>query len=206
MRYLIASGFLFILLHPVSRAGNEGADFFNGKDLTGWRGLPGLWAVKDEAIIGDTGPDGIPANTFLCSEKEYKDFELAFQVKLTGDLTKANSGVQIRSELLDKEKFTVKGPQCDMGQVYWGSLYGEQFGGMMQQSDPEVVKKVLKPGEFNDYSIRCVGKRVTIKLNGETTVDAEFEKMPSNGIIAFQAHTGPAMVVVFKSIRFQELK
>ena len=33
-----------------------------------------------------------------------------------------NSGVQIRSEVIDSKKFVVKGPQCDMGAQYWGSL------------------------------------------------------------------------------------
>jgi hypothetical protein len=143
-------------------------------------------------------------NTFLCSKEKYGDFELTFQVRLKGGT--GNSGVQVRSEVIDTSKFVVKGPQCDIGQQYWGSLYGEQFGGMMQASDAEAVKKVLKPDDFNDYSIRCEGKHVTIKLNGETMVDAEFEQMPEEGIIAWQLHQGPSMEVTFRDIKFAELK
>ena len=106
--------------------------------------------------------------------------------QVTGDLAQANSGVQIRSELKEREHFVVWGPQCDMGQQYWASLYGEHFGqkevgkgGFLKAADPEVVKKVLKPGEFNDYYIKAVGKHVTIKLNGATTVDADFDNLPA---------------------------
>jgi hypothetical protein len=201
----IASGFALIcaLLLAVPAACEEAA-FFSGKDLSGFEGLEKYWGVKDGAIVGTTHPDGLKFNTFLCSKQQYGDFELSFKVRLLGN--GANSGVQIRSEVFDKEKLAVKGPQCDMGQQYWGSLYGEHFGGMMKASDPAVVKKVLKDQDFNSYSIKCVGKHVTIKLNGETTVDGDFEKLPDKGIIAFQLHQGGPMEVTFKDIVFKELK
>ena len=123
--------------------------FFNGKDLTGWEGLSNYWSVQNGAIVGAT-PDGLKFNTFLCSKKKYKDFELSFQVKLTGKGWTGNSGVQIRSEVFKPEELAVKGPQCDMGDVYWGSLYGEHFGGMMKQAPVDIVKKVLKKNDFND--------------------------------------------------------
>jgi hypothetical protein len=54
--------------------------------------------------------------------------------------------------------------------------------------------------------VKCVGKHVTIKVNGETTVDEDFEKMPLEGIIAFQIHAGvPTMEVTFKNIEFKDL-
>jgi len=187
------------------RSAESKSAFFNGKDMEGWEGLSQYWSVKDGAIVGNTHPDGLKFNTFLCSKKPYKDFELTFKVKLTGKGWTGNSGVQIRSEVFDKEHLAVKGPQCDMGDVYWGSLYGEHFGGMMKQAPKEIVTKVLKKDEFNDYSIKCVGKHVTIKLNGETTVDEDFAKMPDEGIIAWQLHQGGPMEVIFKDIKFKDL-
>jgi hypothetical protein len=194
----------------------DGGHFFNGKDLTGWEGLlDQFWSVKDGAIVGSTQPNGGKFNTFLCSKKKYKDFELQFQVKLTGKGWTGNSGVQIRSKIVDPKNFAVGGPQCDMGGQYWGSLYGERFnpekgyaggGGMMKAADPKLVKEVLKVDDFNDYAIKCVGKHVTIKLNGKTTVDADFPIMPDEGIIALQLHAGQAMDVVFRKIEFKEIK
>ena len=206
MRFCNVFLVLCISLFSISNApGAEDKEkFFNGKDLTGWDGLPAYWSVKDGAIVGAT-PDGLKFNTFLCSKKKYKDFELSFQVKLTGKGWTGNSGVQIRSEIFKPEELAVKGPQCDMGDVYWGSLYGEHFGGMMKQAPPELVKKVLKADDFNDYSIKCVGKHVTIKLNGETTVDEDFEKLPDEGIIAWQLHAGNPMHVIFRKIEFKDL-
>lgn len=183
---------------------DEGKEFFNGQNLEGWQGLERYWSVKDGAIVGSTEPSGITFNTFLCSKKQYGDFELSFKVRLKGG--KGNSGVQIRSEIFDKEKFAVKGPQCDIGDVYWGSLYGEHFGGMMKAADKETVTRVLKKDDFNDYYIKCVGKHVTIKINGAVTVDQEFPNLPPTGIIAWQLHSGGPMEVVFKDIRFKELK
>jgi hypothetical protein len=184
--------------------GKDGDSFFNGKDLTGWEGLKGYWSVKDGAIVGTTAED--PGfNTFLCSRRPYRDFELSFKVRLKDGV--GNSGVQIRSGVFDLEHLAVMGPQCDIGQQYWASLYGEHFGGMMKQAPPDLVKKVLKPDDFNDYFIRCVGRHVTIKLNGETTVDDDFPTMPETGLIGWQLHSGfKGMEVTFKDIRFTEIK
>jgi hypothetical protein len=177
--------------------------FFNGKNLDGFEGLMQYWSVKDGAIVGYTEKD--PGhNTFLCSKKKYGDFELRFKVRLKEGV--GNSGVQIRSKVDDPEKFTVAGPQCDIGKGFWGSLYGENFGGMMKQSPAELVKKAVKDDDFNDYYIKAVGKHVTIKINGESMVDDDFEKMPDDGIIAFQLHAGyPSMEVIFKDIQFKDL-
>jgi len=197
---LAAFGLCVTLGQPQAQSGET--SFFNGKDLSGWDGLLSeYWSVKDGAIVG-SAPKGLKFNTFLCSKVKYKDFELKFQVKMTKG---ANSGVQIRSEIFDKEKFAVKGPQCDMGQVYWGSLYGEHFGGMMQAAPKDLVTKVVKEGDWNDYYIKSVGKHVTIKLNGATTVDGDFAKMPEEGIIAWQLHAGGPMEVIFKNIQFTKL-
>jgi hypothetical protein len=219
MRYFrlgpLVAGLVWVSAIPVATAGEPKGDsvpFFNGKDLTGWEGLTPYWTVKDGALVGASPAEGLKFNTFLCSKQKYADFELKFQVRLAGDLAQANSGVQIRSELKERDHFVVWGPQCDMGQQYWASLYGEHFGGkkpgeggMMKAAPADLVKKVLKPGEFNDYYIKSVGKHVTIKLNGEATVDADFDNLPAEGIIAFQIHSGPQMEVTFKDVVFKDL-
>jgi hypothetical protein len=202
---ILAVGVAFCLGASAVPADEAGGTFFNGKNLDGWEGLiDQYWSVKEGAIVGYTKEDP-KFNTFLCTKKKYKDFEMVFRVRLKDGV--GNSGIQIRSEVFDREKFRVRGPQCDIGKGYWGSLYGEGFGGMMKAASPELIKKVVKDSEFNDYAIRCVGKRVTIKINGETMVDDEFPKMPDEGIIALQLHAGyPTMEVAFKDIRFAEIK
>jgi hypothetical protein len=174
-----------------------------------WEGLMQFWKIERDRVIGLAEKD--PGfNTFLCSKKKYKDFEMSFEVRLKDG--KGNSGVQIRSQIVDMKKFAVAGPQPDIGASYWGSLYGERFdakgkvggGHMMKASD---FKKLnVKANDFNDYSIKCVGKKVTIKVNGVVAVDGEFDIMPDEGIIAFQLHAGGPMEVEFKNIKFKELK
>ena len=176
-------------------------DDFLSKPDSNWEGLTEYWKIEKDSVTAKADKD--PGfNTFLCSKKKYKDFEMTFQVRLVGG--KGNSGVQIRSNVVDPKKFVVAGPQADVGAGYWGSLYGEKFGGMMKASDFKTLK--VKPDDFNDYSIKVVGKKVTIKVNDIVAVDQEFEKLPDEGIIAFQLHAGGPMEANFKNIKFKELK
>lgn len=207
MACLLPLAFVLSLFAPWKDEPNA-SEFWNGKDLVGWKGLPGLWTLKDGALVGSTHPEGRTSNTFLFSEKEYGDFELSFQVKLLGET--ANSGVQFRSAILDAERCAVKGPQADMAQGYWGSLFGEHHAEgdkhvMLQQCDWKKVGPTIKKDGFNEYFIRCVGRHVLIKVNGVTTVDGEFPTVPEKGLIAFQLHQGKPMEVTFKDIKFTPL-
>ena len=169
-----------------------------------WEGRSDLWKIdaKAKTVVGETTEDP-KYNTFFCSKKKYGDFEMTCKIQLRDGV--GNSGIQIRSKLADAKKFAVHGPQCDIGAGYWGSLYGEGFGGMMKAASKD-SQKVIKDKDFNDYYIKCVGKKVTIKINGVTTVDEEFAKMPPEGIIAFQLHAGyKSMEVTFKDIKFKDL-
>ena len=82
-------------------AGMARADFFDGKTLDDFEGLKEYWSVKDGAIVGYT-PKDLEFNTFLCSKKKYKDFELTFQVRLKDGI--GNSGVQIRSKIVTDDR------------------------------------------------------------------------------------------------------
>jgi hypothetical protein len=194
-----------LALAPAPATADDTSDFLKPDN---WEGLKEYWKVEGTTIVGEA-KEGLKFNTFLCSKKKYGDFELSFKVQLKDG--KGNSGVQIRSAVIDPQKFVVAGPQADIGQQFWGSLYGEQAGGMMKQAPAEVVKKAVKPTEFNDYHIVAKGNRITIKVNGETTVDEEFPTTPNKkptaaeGVIAFQLHAGPPMTVTFRDIRFTDL-
>ena len=117
---------------------------------------------------------------------------------------KGNSGIQIRSEYVDQSKFILRGPQVDAGVGYWGGLHGELTTGVMKAAPAEVVNRVVKPDDFNDLFVRCVGKRVTIMLNGETTVDEDFPAMADEGVIGLQLHAGKTDVI-FRNIELKEL-
>ncbi|MEM0969356.1 MAG: DUF1080 domain-containing protein, partial [Verrucomicrobiota bacterium] len=74
---------------------------FDGQSLNGWSIKSGFatYRVEDGAIVGKTAEGS--KNTFLCSEEEFADFELEFEVMVDDGL---NSGVQIRSQLATLDK------------------------------------------------------------------------------------------------------
>jgi hypothetical protein len=190
-------------LSPAPRVlADDSSDFLKPEN---WEGVAGLWKIDGSTIIGETKEDPT-YNNFLCSKKKYGDFELTCKVMLKDGV--GNSGIQVRSVLTDPKKFVVAGPQVDVGQGVFGSLYGEKVGGY--QIKP--AKDYSKPKEFNDYYVLVKGNHIVIKLNGELTVDADFpdnkgkNPAPSEGIIAFQIHAGyPKMYVEFKDIKFKDL-
>ncbi len=194
---------------PTSRA-DDTADFLNPDN---WVGRSDIWTIKDGGVVGETKEDP-KYNTFFVSKKKYADFEMTCKIQLKGGI--GNSGIQIRSTLKDDKKFVVAGPQVDVGAGYWGSLYGEGIGGMMQASKKPDIEKAVKVEEFNEYHIVAKGTKITIKINGTTMVDNDFPNLPgkdntkpapTEGIIAFQAHAGyPTMRVEFKDIKFPILK
>lgn len=75
----------------------------------------------------------------------------------------------------------------------------------MKAAPPGLVARVVKPDDFNEYTVRVVDKRVTITVNGETTVDDNFPTVPDDGVIGWQLHGGyPGQEVRFKDITFVE--
>ena len=165
-----------------------------------WIGLRQLWRMTGQEITGSTEPSGIDFNTFLCSKKSYRNFELNCCVRLIN----GNTGIQFRSEYVDKDKFILRGPQVDIVPGFWGSLYGEKAGGMMEKASGELVRRIVKANQFNDVYVRCVGKHVTIKINNETTVDETFPTISDEGVIGLQLHSDGAQAV-FRNIQLTEL-
>src|SRR6185436_16372769 len=117
-------------------------------------------------------------NEFLCTTKEYGDFELRLKAKLLGKGD--NAGVQFRSQRIPNH-FEVIGYQCDMGNAagksIWGALYDEsRRKKFLVTGDHDKLIKVLKPDDFNDLVIRCEGAHIQIWVNGEKTVDYKEEE------------------------------
>jgi hypothetical protein len=207
-RFLFAAPLIASVLLAGSPAEAQGDDTDDFLKPDNWEGLNEYWKIDGTTIIGEAKKD--PGfNTFFVTKKKYGDFELSFRVELKDG--KGNSGVQVRSTVIDPKKYIVAGPQPDIGQQYWGSVYGERVGGMMKAAPPDLVKKVVKPADFNDYVIIAKGNRMTTRINGETMVDEEFPTTPdkkpllSEGVIAIQLHAGGPMTVTLKEIKFKDL-
>ena len=180
---------------------------FDGKTLAGWEGDEKTWKVEDGSIVGGSLDTVVPRNEFLCTTKSYENFELKVTFKLTGDKAKANAGVQFRTKRIPKHH-EVSGYQADVGQDYWGALYDEsRRNKVLAKPAKDVIEKLVKHDDWNEYVIRCEGPRIRLWLNGTLTVDytEEDEKIERSGIIGLQIHGGAKAKVHYKNITIEEL-
>jgi len=192
---------LLALLALASTAFAEDKNLFNGKDLTGWKGLD-FWSVEDGCIVGRTTKEKpTKGNTFLVYKDEVADFELTFKYRITDVNGKSdgfgNSGVQYRSKVVDEKAFVVGGYQADFecGKAYSGILYEERGRGILAQRGQKVVIKEgaapnkpkievtgevgksaeiqakIKPADWNEYRIVAQGGHLQHFINGVQTID-----------------------------------
>lgn len=162
-------------------AGEGFVPLFNGKDLTGWKGLVENpvargkmdakalgkaqdkandnmrkgWSVKDGLLVfGGSGDN-------LCTEKKYGDFEMLVDWKIT---SQGDAGIYLRGspqvQIWDTSR-------TDVGaQVGSGGLYNNQ----QHESKPlKLADNAI--GEWNHFRILMQGDRVTVYLNGELVTD-----------------------------------
>ena len=193
------------------------AALFNGKDLTGWKGLVAdpvkraamsaekmaaaqakadklmrkNWKVVDETLVYDgNGFDNI------CTARDYGDFEMYVDWKIESH---SDSGIYLRG--------------CPQVQI-WDTMGGKRgsgglFNNKINPSNP--IKVADRPlGQWNTFRIIMAGKLVTVYLNGELVVDKvslenywePAKPIYPTGQIELQAHKTR---VYFKNIYLRKL-
>jgi hypothetical protein len=212
--------FLF-LLSPAPAAADEPRPpegfvaLFNGKDLTGWHGMPHYdpyklaampkaermelikkwtdearqhWTVENGELVNDgQGP-------YLTTDQDLGNMELLIEYKT---VPQADSGIYLRNtpqvQIWD---YTKEGGKWNLGADKGsGGLWNNSPGA--PGKDPLVLAD--KPfGQWNSFRIKMVGDRVTVHLNDKLVVDnARLEnfwdrKKPllAKGSIQLQTHGG----------------
>jgi hypothetical protein len=181
---------------------------FDGRTFRGWSGdTVRTWRIQDGALVGGSLRDTVPHNEFLSTTASYGDFELRLQFKLVGTGF-VNAGVQFRSQRLQDPAYEMIGYQADLGEGYWASLYDEsRRNKTLAGPEPAVIRKALRPGDWNDYRIRCEGRRIRLWLNGTPTVDytEPDETIARTGLIALQIHGGGKAEVSYRNLMLQPL-
>lgn len=191
------------------------ASLFDGKTLDGWEQKTKLFSVANDKqpaeIVAGSLDSTIPQNEFLCTLKDYGDFELRLEAKLQGE--GQNAGIQFRSQR--SEKSEVKGYQCDAGVMdgksIWGALYDEDRRKKFLVHDEAASEKALKSSEkkggWNQIVIRCLGPRIQIWVNGVQTTDytESDESIPRTGKIGLQIHGGKPSLASYRHVRIKEL-
>ena len=204
--------------------GLEGfVSLFNGKDLTGWRGDPNVWSVKNGAITGQTTATvTVKENQFLIWKDEVEDFELRVKFRMEG----GNSGIYYRCRQRPPRETkgeALIGTQADFSVdgVWTGEIMEYTLRGELAKRGEKVAidekgartvtgslgdaKKLLeavKLSEWNDYHVLARGGHVTLTINGVpmSELDDKDPKRLTRGWLGFQVHVGPPMRVQFKDV------
>lgn len=221
----IATILVFTLLGASAATGQaqdnpKSHSLFDGKSLEGWHGDERFWRVENGSIVGQTTKENpTEANTFLIWQGgDVKDFILKFKYRMEG----GNSGVQIRSQIV--EGFRIKGYQADFDSKnsYTGIFYDEGGRGIIVPRcksvtideagkrnvtdgpvDEATYLEGINPDGWNEVVITAKGNRLTHSINGNVSavlVDSQTGEAEAEGVLALQLHQGPPMKIEFKDI------
>jgi hypothetical protein len=151
---------------------------FNGKDLSGWKGLvPGAevkWSIQDGVMRN------APPTTDLISEQKFWNFELHVDFRI---VEHSNSGIGLRGryeiQILDD----------------YGRPPGTHGAGALYSRVAPAVNASKPAGEWQSYDIRLVGRTVTVVHNGQKVLD----KVEVDGLTAIanncdEAEPGPFII------------
>lgn len=209
-RTLIAVAAAFALAVPFAAgaAEEEGwTSLFDGESLEGWSVSenPDSVVVEDGAIVTH-GPRAHVFYSGPVQNHEFRNFELKLEVMTEPG---SNSGVYFHTEY-QQEGWPARGYEAQVNNSHsdWrrtGSLYAVE----------DVRETPVADGEWWDYHITVQGRRIVLKVNGETAVDyTEPEdaeraegmvgRVLSSGTFALQCHD-PESVVHFRNIRVRAL-
>ena len=174
----------------------------DAKDLTGWEGDKTLWSVRDGVLIGHS--PGINHNEFLATTRPFGDFIVSLNFRLVDG--KGNSGVQFRSIRIANREMS--GYQADIGEGYWGSLYDESRRNKVLVPASQDALKALNKTDWNHYTVRAVGDRISLGLGGAVAVnyrETEPQRSGRSGLLAVQLHAGGSTEIQFKDMMIQAI-
>ena len=126
------------------------------------------WVVNEQGVLTSIGGRG----TWLMSKKEYGDFELQLDFKIT---SQGNSGVALRAPLAGDPAYGGMELQIVDPRYYQGHGEPEQLCGAIYRGVAP-TKDMLKPEEWNTYKITCRGPSVKVILNGELIQDVNLDE------------------------------
>ena len=185
-------------------------DLLPGNSLEKFWVTKGNWEIDKEGVVtlkprtGESGWSRWDAYLWL-GDKQYQDFEFDFDYKVQKG---GNSGFYFH--VADKNNPVATGIEV---QIYDSGSKGpdakltdHDSGGIIPGVPP--AKNAAKPaGEWNHFTIRCQGGKVTVTLNGtvvnELPLDHDkIKSRPAKGFIGFQDH---ALPLSLRKLRIREL-
>ena len=160
---------------------------FNGNNLDGWHAMgENQWVVKDGILTSDK------SGANLVSDEKFQDFELHLEFRYPEG---SNSGIYLRGRY---EVQIADNKGLEPSNILFGGIYGFL-------TPNEMVAK--SAGEWQEYDITLIGRRVTIVANGQEIItNQNIPGMTGGALDNNEAEAGPFMLqgdhgpVEFRSI------
>lgn len=218
---------LLLILSASARAG-EFRDLFDGKTLDGWvaEGAvkdpdgPPNWSVEDGRIVCLGKGFGF----LRYDRQEFDDFTLRVEYRFeptSKGKPKGNSGLGIRTGHFDPKRSRQTRPSYAAYEVQLlddaGSPPSAHGTGSLYRYKSPTANPTHPAPEWNTIEVTCIGPRITVRLNGETILDADQSELadvksrpagvpapkdkPLRGHVALQSHSGR---VEFRKVQIRE--
>ncbi len=199
-------------------------------DTTGWQSVfeddlsnaefpAGIWKVMDGVLIPSE-------DQCIWTKKDYENFILDLEFK---NEPGTNSGVFVYCS--DVANFVSDSVEIQIADDYaekWAKSPKTWQCGAIFGHLPAAKSAVKKPGEWNHFTIQCVGQHISVVLNGEPIINMDmnkwdnvktnpdgseippwcskpFNKLPTKGRIGLQGKHG-GVLVYFRNLKVKELK
>ncbi len=179
---LIARGVQADELCPDEKAAGF-VSIFDGKTFTGWTGATDGYEVVDGTIRCIPGQGGN-----LLTEKDYADFILRVEFKLPPG---GNNGIGIRAP--EKGHVATEGLEIqilDNTAEKYNTIAPYQFHGSVYGLIPSKRESTPKVNEWNEQEVECIGRKITIRLNGAVIVQGDLDEALKNGPMDGREHPG----------------
>jgi hypothetical protein len=157
----------------------EWTPLFNGQNLEDWKGSGGgSWTVKGGAIVGAPGPNGRGGD--LWTTEAFTDYLLAVTFRSTWPI---HAGIWLRD---------ANGPRIEIfesrrPEAFTGSIWMPGRGPVLVN----IRHDLFDPEAWNTISVKVLGDRVGVWLNGEE-IGAARVKGPGKGRIGLHLEGSPA--------------
>ena len=202
---------IFLVIGLAGMAWGDWVKLSGGDDLSGWKDGEGQteaegYVLKDGVISSQ------PGCVNLVSAREYQDFILEFEFKLTPG---ANNGLGINYPGKGDPAYSGMELQIldNTAEKYQGKLKDYQWHGSLYTL-AAAKRGFLKPiGEWNMQRVTVRGARVSVELNGVTILNENLDELSAKhpdhkgvkrrkGFIAFCGHGD---VVSWRKVRIAEV-
>jgi hypothetical protein len=130
----------------------------------------GIWTVSDGVMTASK-------DETIYSEKSFDNFILDLEFK---NATGTNSGVFVHvSDLNDNVPNSVEIQICDDFYPEWANAPPSWHCAAIFGHQPPVKSLVKKPGEWNHYTISCIGRKIWVVLNGQLVNECDMRLFTS---------------------------